>query len=284
MSSNDALKYYLALFGTVILWGSSFPAIKFLMYNIGEYTYTWTRGLLSLIFMSPYIAWYTYKNRLPKSCIRGGLYVGIFYTIGLWLQAWGTKYTTASNSAFITGLNVLFVHLFVALYYKKYNKYLLLGLVTGLSGLYLISNPGSPTGFGDFLVLLGAFMWALQILSVNKYSSCNSFLLVFFMFIPTQAFILGDIFSLRPISMSLQQLLVLIYLALFCNIGAFSLQAYGQRKIPPEAAATIFLLEPVFASVFSFMLLNEVMKPNQIIGAILILISTYIAARYTNFS
>ncbi len=278
---GDDPKYFIALFGTVILWGSSFPAIKFLMYSISGYRYTWIRGLLSLIFLTPYLIHYVKNNGLSGDCVRGGLYAGLFYSLGLWLQAFGTKYTTASNSAFITGLNVLFVHLFVALIYRRYSRYLMISLLLGLSGLYFISNPASPQGFGDLLVLLGAFMWAGQILVVDRYSRCNPFILVFFMFIPTQFFILGDIVYVSPFSITITDLLVLVYLALFCNIGAFTLQVYGQRGVSPETTATIFLLEPVFASVFSHILLGEGMAYRQIIGAFLILLSMYISARYS---
>ncbi len=280
-------KYLLALFGTVVFWGSSFPAIKYLMNIISEYSYTWVRGFFSIIFLTPYIIWFATRKGFSLRCLKGGLLAGVFYSLGLWLQAWGTRYTTASNSAFITGLNVLFVHVITGILYKRYSKELLLSLLTSILGLYFLTMPTDSlvaiqSRVGDFLVLLGAIMWALQILAVDKYSDCNPFVFIYFMFLPTMLFAIPDIVngSIQDVFVRIDAVLLLVYLALVCNIGAFSLQVYGQKKIRPEVTAIIFLLEPVFASIFSYFALGEIMTLNQIMGAFLILLSMYIASKH----
>ena len=280
-------KYLLALIGTVVFWGSSFPAIKYLMNIISEYSYTWVRGFFSIIFLTPYIIWFATRKGFSLRCLKGGLLAGVFYSLGLWLQAWGTRYTTASNSAFITGLNVLFVHVITGILYKRYSKELLLSLLTSILGLYFLTMPTDSlvaiqSRIGDFLVLLGAIMWALQILAVDKYSDCNPFVFIYFMFLPTMLFAIPDIVngSIQDVFVRIDAVLLLVYLALVCNIGAFSLQVYGQKKIRPEVTAIIFLLEPVFASIFSYFALGEIMTLNQIMGAFLILLSMYIASKH----
>ena len=280
-------KYLLALLGTVIFWGSSFPVIKYLMNIISEYSYTWVRGFFSIVFLTPYLLWFIAKKGFSLRCLKGGLLAGVFYSLGLWLQAWGTRYTTASNSAFITGLNVLFVHVFTAVFYKRYSKELLLSLLTSVAGLYLLTMPTDTitslqSRIGDFLVLLGAVMWALQILAVDKYSECDPFIFIYFMFLPTLFFAIPDTInnSFQNVFMRIDAILLLIYLALVCNIGAFSLQVYGQKRIRPEVTAIVFLLEPVFASIFSYFTLGEIMALNQLIGASLILLSMYIASKH----
>ena len=280
-------KYLLALIGTVVFWGSSFPAIKYLMNVTSEYSYTWVRGFFSIVFLTPYLLWFIARRGFSLRCLKGGLLAGVFYSLGLWLQAWGTRYTTASNSAFITGLNVLFVHVITAILYKRYSKELLLSLLTSILGLYFLTMPTdsmvySQSRIGDFLVLLGAVMWALQILAVDKYSDCNPFVFIYFMFLPTLFFAVPDLINsnIRNVFIRFDAVLLLIYLALVCNIGAFSLQVYGQKKIRPEVTAIIFLLEPVFASIFSYLALGEIMALNQLFGASLILLSMYIASRH----
>lgn len=174
----------------------------------------------------------------------------------------------------------MFVHLIVALAYKRYSRMLLVSLVFGVLGLYLVSSPSAVGRFGDFLVLIGAVMWALQIIVFDKYSRCNPFILVYFMFLPTLAFIFLDPAPPYILGLEISVLLGFIYLALFCSIGAFTLQAYGQRRVPPETAATIFLLEPVFASFFAYLFLGEVMVLKQLIGASFILLSMYLATKH----
>ena len=49
----------------------------------------------------------------------------------------------------------------------------------------------------------------------------------------------------------------LIYLGLVCNDIALSLQVFGQRWFKAYEAALIYLLEPVFRALFSFLAIGE---------------------------
>ncbi|HDI02081.1 MAG TPA: EamA family transporter, partial [Ignisphaera sp.] len=73
----------------------------------------------------------------------------------------------------------------------------------------------------------------------------------------------------------------LIYLGIACSVTAFALQAYGQRYVKPEIAALIFLLEPVVAAFFAWILLNEYLSVIQITGSIAIMSSIAMASRST---
>jgi drug/metabolite transporter (DMT)-like permease len=289
MCGEESLfRYYAALFGTVLFWGTSFPIIKYLMYFIDPYTYTWVRGLFSIIFLTPCVLYHFYRNGFRHGdleCLRGGLFAGVFYSLGLWLQAWGTGFTTASNSAFITGLNVLFVHLYVGFVYKRYSWGLGFSLLLSIAGLYLLTRGTIGfyiIGFGDFLVLLSAIMWAGQVLVIDKYSRCNPLVLVYYMFMPTLFFIIPSSRNYMIVSRNPIILVLLIYLALICNIAAFTLQVYGQKKIEPEKAAIIYLLEPVIATTLSYTILGETITIQKTIGATLILISIYTATKRRN--
>ena len=63
----------------------------------------------------------------------------------------------------------------------------------------------------------------------------------------------------------------LLYLALVCTPLANALQLYGQRWVRSVDAALIYLLEPVFAALFSHIFLGEGMTLRQVVGALLIL-------------
>ena len=274
----NRLKGLIALLGTTILWGSSFPAIKMVMGLVDEYTYTWLRGLIALLGLTPYVLYKSLSSkRIGMRVIKGGLLAGIAYSLGIWLQGWGTKYTTATNSAFITGLNVVFVHVYVALRQREYDWRLLLSLMLALTGLYLLTNPATSFNVGDLLVLLGAFMWAAQIIIVSMYSKEDPLMFTFYEVMPALLFIVPSIIARNFVMPSLSTLFLLAYLALVCSNAAFALQVYGQRYISPAVTAIIFLLEPVFATLFAYMVLGELLKGIQVLGAILILISMFIS-------
>ncbi len=276
-------KFYgiLALLLTTILWGSSFPIIKLVMLKISGYTYTWMRSFLALLLLLPYVLYLRNVGELKREVVKGGLIAGFAYALGLWLQGWGTKYTTASNSAFITGLNVVFVHAYVAFTLKNYDWKLILSLVLSLTGLYMLTSPSTGFNIGDFLVLLGAVMWAAQIIIIDKYSSSNPFALTFFEMIPALMFIIPSLLIKNISTVSLDTMLLLLYLAFFCSVMAFSLQVYGQRFVNPAVASIIFLFEPVFATFFAHILLSETLSTQQSIGASLILFAMFLAT--TNY-
>ncbi len=276
----------LVLILTSLLWGTSFPVIKILVTHISDYTYTWLRSLFAILGLAPYtVYYYIVKARASKSyyqdfihSLHGGLLAGVSYALGLWLQGLGTRYTTASNSAFITGLSIVFVHLYSALVVKKYHWTLALSLLLSISGLYFLTIPSTGFNIGDLLVLVGAFMWALQVIVVDKYSSSNPFILTFFEMLPALLFIIPDIVYLKLEIPQGIHLYMIVYLALICSDTAFALQVYGQRYVSPALASIVFLLEPVFASIFAYIIINEVLNIQQVIGAILILSAMFIAS------
>ena len=268
-----------ALLLTTVLWGSSFPVIKLVMSEISGYTYTWIRSSLALLILFPYVLHVCSTGKVGKETVKGGLLAGIAYALGLWLQGWGTSYTTASNSAFITGLNVVFVHTYVAFVLRDYSWKLALSLLLSVAGLYMLTVPSTGFNIGDFLVLLGAIMWAAQIIIIDKYSNSNSnpFAFTFFEMMPALVFAIPSLLSENVLAINLNIIGLLLYLAFFCSVLAFSLQVYGQRFVNPAVAAIIFLLEPVFAAFFAYALLAETFNAEQALGATLILVAMFIS-------
>jgi len=272
------LRGVLALTLTSIIWGSSFPIIKVVIADVSEYAYTWIRSLIAVMGLTPYVVYLYLRGYSLKSMSRGGLLAGIAYSLGLWLQGWGTKYTTASNSAFITGLNVLFVHLYTAVKKKCYSSKLGLSLFLSIAGLYLLTVPNFGPNVGDFLVLLGSIMWGIQVILVSTYSYGNPFVFTFFEMMPALFFIIPDVLEGGIEPLDAKSLKGIVYLALICGDIAFTLQVYGQRFISSAVAAIILLLEPVAAATFAFLILGEVMSSLQIIGAILIMLAMFLVS------
>jgi drug/metabolite transporter (DMT)-like permease len=79
---------------------------------------------------------------------------------------------------------------------------------------------------------------------------------------------------IRP-TLTVEILAYLAYLALACSIIAILLRVAGQRCISATTASLIFLLEPVFANLFSVLLGLEDIDLYKVTGGALILISLY---------
>jgi len=273
-----------ALLGTVVLWGSSFPGIKVVVGIVDPMTYVWLRSMIAAGVLAPYVVYRLLRGFDLRDSVRGGLVTGIVFALGLWLQGWGTHYTSASNSAFIIGLNVVFVHLYVTLIRRTYNWRLASSLAMSIGGLYLLTAPQGGFGLGDILVLLGAVMWAAQIILIDKYRPRDPIAFTYAELIPSTLFIIPALLIYGPPDLTLEAVMVTTYLAVACADGAFILQVYGQRYIDPATTAIIFLLEPVFATIFSIILLHEQIAILQLIGMIMILFALYLSIRWKAYA
>jgi len=269
------LKGFLFLLLTSLLWGSSFPAIKVVVSYVPAYYYVWFRSFIAILGLTPYLIYELRKG--DYSVIKGGLYTGCIYALGLWLQGWGTEYIPASNSAFITGLNVVFVHIITMLIGRRYNFKLGIALILSILGLYFITLPVGGFSVGDFLVLLSALMWALQVIMVGLYCRGNPIIFTFFETLPSLIFIIPCLAMNQLPIPRIDIILILVYLGLVCSNMAFIFQFLGQRILSPAVAAIIFLSEPVFAAILSGIFLHEILSFIQIIGAAFIILAMYIA-------
>jgi len=273
-----------ALIIASVVWGSTFPIIKIVVKHVNSFRYVWIRNLLAVLAMVPYIAYRLWKGSVAKRSVIGGLLIGSAYTLALWLQGLGTFYTTASNSAFITNLYFIYLHTYEALKRKRYDHRLAVAVIIALAGLYIMTSP-TGFGFGEAVVLVGSFIWALQILIVDRYSTTNPLDTTFFMLLPPLTLSILDamLFELPTISSLLPVVPHLLYLSLIASIVAYTLQLHGQKYVVASTASTIYLVEPASAPLFAMLIINESVSTAQIAGFALIMLALYlsITSRYS---
>lgn len=273
-----------ALIIASVVWGSTFLIIKIVVKHVNSFRYVWIRNLLAVLAMVPYIAYRLWKGSVAKRSVIGGLLIGSAYTLALWLQGLGTFYTTASNSAFITNLYFIYLHTYEALKRKRYDHRLAVAVIIALAGLYIMTSP-TGFGFGEAVVLVGSFIWALQILIVDRYSTTNPLDTTFFMLLPPLTLSILDAMLFEPptISSLLPVVPHLLYLSLIASIVAYTLQLHGQKYVVASTASTIYLVEPASAPLFAMLIINESVSTAQIAGFALIMLALYlsITSRYS---
>ncbi|WP_440059767.1 DMT family transporter [Thermogladius sp. 4427co] len=276
---NGRLPYITALVLTSIIWGSSFLFIKLSVSSIDGITYTFYRALISLLVLSP--IGLLRPREINTNALKKGLYVGVSYILGLSLQGLGTQYTTPSISAFVTGLNTVFVYIYDLFKGKGKSYRLAISLVLSTIGLYLLTKPSGGLNTGVILILLGAVAWAAEIILVGYYSSILSEDLVGFLIgLLTPGLALAPyVIAYNRFVPDTHTLLYILYLSVFCTIIASFLQVLGQKGVPAHVAATIYLLEPVSALLFSVVFYRENIVIQQAAGAILIIAAIYIVTR-----
>ena len=276
------LRADLLLLSVAIAWGVTFLMVQDAISTTPVYSFLFFRFALASLLMF-FIA-YKYLNFINKKTVIYGVILGVFLFSAFATQTFGLAYTQSSIVAFITGLNVICVPFLAYFIFKeKIRKNVLLGSFIAVFGLYLLTMSGTLTfEKGEFLTLICAFLFALQIIFTGKFSKeVNVFLLVLFQLITVA--ILSLIFSLLleektfDISYNYPFYKAVIITAVFATVYAFLIQTYMQQFTTATKTAIIFAMEPVSAAIFAYLTINELFTFTQVLGAILIVFATIIA-------
>lgn len=278
--SNKRLRADLALLVATIIWGSTFVAVKDALTDVSVVAYVAVRFGLSAVVMLP-IFWRSIRA-LNRRAVWAGTQIGLFLLAGYLFQTAGLKFTTPSKAAFITGSSVVIVPVILAIFGpRRITRWIWSGAICALIGLYFLTIPRegiSGLNRGDPLVFLAATMFALHIIFVGQYVEHHSvgeltFVQVAVTGLLATAFV--PVFSaLHWETPHWAWTGKLIYAVLITSIGStvigFSFQVWAQQYASPSHTAILISLEPVFATLTSWLLAREHLGPRTLIGAGLI--------------
>ncbi len=278
---SKQLKADIALLLVTIGWGISFILTKNSLKELPTYNFLAIRffiafAISSFIFVKKMI-------KINKQTIFYSIILGIMLYAAYAFQTVGLNYTSASKSAFITGLNVILVPVFLTIMMKKFpNKKILLSSILALIGLGLLTLNDDITriNIGDIYTFLSAIVLALHIIYVGKYTvkvESISLAIIQLGIVSLLSF-LTSLATENPIIPENPKVWFnIIFLSIICTSGAFIVQSIAQRYTSSTHTALIYTCEPVFAGVFGYVLLGEVLSTKGTIGAVLIISSMLLA-------
>lgn len=262
-----------------VIWGSTFAVVKDTMNSVNEYYLIFVRSIIAAIPLLVITLIKNPKSLFNKEILRKGAIIGIALGLTYGFQNLGMLYTSAGNSAFIMASNVIFVPIFLVLFYKnRFNGKSVISIVIVVLGLGLLTyKEGTQLNPGDLLTLIGAAITALHIIWTGRFVK-NSDLLALvtyqFLFAALLAFVAS--ISLSPesftASYSAESWGAMIYLGLLGSLFCYFITVWAQKYVDYVTVTLIFSLEPVFASVFSFYFIGEILGAQQLFGASLILL------------
>lgn len=274
------LRADLVLLFVALFWGASFS----LMRNVTDYLPP--IGYLAIRFILAAVALLLIFHRrlksIDKMTLLSGTIIGVFLFLGMGLQVLGIAQTTATNSAFITGLNFVFVPLISAFLLKKRpGKIVLVGVAVAFGGLLLLSGGLTLSfNFGDFLTLLCAICFAMQIIVIDRYTERHDPVLLGVVQITVAAvlFILAWlVFDRQPMPMLNTPFVwfVLLWTGLGGTAFCFAAQTVVQKNTTPTHTAVILTMEPVFGALFALFIPDtdgtvETMTVLKAVGCLLI--------------
>jgi drug/metabolite transporter (DMT)-like permease len=277
---SRSLKAHLLLIMITLIWGVTFVVIKNALGDISVLLFNAIR--LSLAAVTLALVFHRALPRISGGSVRYGALLGFLMWLGSELQISGLKYTMPSKSAFLTGVAVVLVPVFLAIFWKrKIGLWSAAGVGFAFLGLYLLTVPVSSGGFnlasvsrGDLLTLAAAVVFAFHIIFMGHATHYYAWQQIAVLQTVTAAILMIAAVPLGPPSYVVWSARVIwgILITGFLSLAlAFTIQAWAQQFTPATHTALIFSLEPVFAALTSFIFLGERMGTRGALGALLIL-------------
>ena len=273
---------FACLIACTFIWGTTFIAQDTGMDNIGPFTFNSVRFFVGFLTVAPFVLLFEKKKVYEQIKVKRNQFykliipVGIFLFLATALQQASLLYTDVANSAFFTIFYVPMVPIIVYfLFSEKLHWSIWPSVLACVIGGYLLSDVGDANmRFGDSLVLVGALFWALHIIYIGKI--INQFDLPFFiallqnLVVAALSFLLAVIFEEIDFSKIKLETFEILYAGILSGGAAFALQLFGQRNISVAPAAIVMSLEGVFAAIAAWIILNQILGLNNIIGCALI--------------
>lgn len=224
------------------------------------------------------------KKKFPfKDVAIGGTCCGLALFVGSNLQQHAFNYIDAGKVGFITALYMLIVPV-IGLFLKQKAKFnVWIGVFCGVIGLYFLSIPeGSFTiGKGELITIFCAIGFAVHILVIDRFcQKVNNVALSCMQFFVAGglSIICMFIFEEPKTDEIMSAWLPLLYAGVMSSGVAFTVQIFGQRYTPEPAVASILLCtESVFAVLFGWLLLKQMLSPRELFGCLIMFIAIIIS-------
>ncbi len=204
---------------------------------------------------------------------------GFFFAIDLVSWHWSIKYTTVANATLLANFAPLWVMLWAGrLFGERITPRFLgaLGLAfVGAAVLMSASFQFDPERlFGDALSLVTAIAYGSYMLTVKKLRETCS---------PQEIMAWSGLFAVplmfaaalasgeTMMTTQLNGWLVLLGLALISHLAGQGLIAYAFGHLPAALTSLNLLLQPVFAAALGWVLLDEALGGQQLLGAAIVL-------------
>jgi drug/metabolite transporter (DMT)-like permease len=249
------------------------------VYSIAFYRILFSVVLLLFFFLSS-------KNRLaPFKFERGKLtlfgFLHGFIIIGYFIAIRFTSIATAVLLVYSSSLWIVIFSSFIL--HEKINRASFFALLLGLFGLFLVSSPSFSAGglslLGMIAGLLAGIGFALVYTLSKTFKHYDKISLTFWQNLISLPFVLlFFLFNFSSFPAPIDWVYLLFLAGLFTTIP-FILVYKGFDKVPAHKGGILMLLDIIFPLLFALLLFSEVPSIKVSIGALLIIISSYLATR-----
>ena len=261
---------FLALVAVTAVWGSTFPLSKDLLTRIPVTDYLGLRFLLAAAVLG--LARPGIVRRIDRRSLGVGAALGLCYAAGQALQFFGLPHTSATVSAFVVSMYVVFTPLLAALLLRERpGGATLFAAVLAGAGVGAMSLRGWALGTGEALTLAAAALYGLHILGLSRWATGRTaYSLTFVQLLTIGGCLLAwgahdGVQGPRP-----DDVMTFLYLSVVAGAGAMLVQTWAQSHVSSAAAAVVMVLEPVWAAFFGVAVWQEPLAGRTVVGGALV--------------
>jgi drug/metabolite transporter (DMT)-like permease len=270
----NRIKAAVLLLTTTFFWGITFTVVKQAIETVDVFVFLAQRFILAFVLILPICIWK--GKRLDLKTVKNGSVMGLVLFGAFAFQTVALLYTTASNTGFLTGMNVVIVPVLASFLFRhRITSAVKVAIILATAGLFLLCGNGSLNfNMGDVLAIICAVCISLHLIFTGEFvRNCD-----FYWLTAVQLGIVA-LFSIIGAVYNGQQVLVwhphllwpLLVCSLIATVFAFLVQTSMQRFISHTKTALIFCTEPVFAAIYAWLVLDEKLGYYGLLGAVLIL-------------
>jgi len=275
-------RYPLLLLLVTVVWGMTFPVLKVATGVLSGVEITTLRFCIAALCMLPFVP------GISLAAWRDGFWLGALALFSMAAQAYGLQFIASNRSAFLTSLNVLMVPLLGLLLGGRPGWLIFVAAALACVGIGMMSYDGEADLWADVATLFAALAYAVYTMGMSARAPLHSAVQlaaaqVWCMAAMGLVWTLFDSGSARVLSLpeviSLEVLLGLLFLGALASAATFFLQALAQTHVSAEQAAIIYAMEPVFAALFGWIYLAELMTPMAQAGALVVVLAVVLSQR-----
>jgi drug/metabolite transporter (DMT)-like permease len=279
---RNVLLPVLALLGAMVLWASSFIALKLAFSAYDSMVVIFGRMVIASVCFLPFAG--MVKRNMPR---REDIPAILFMLacepcLYFLFEAAALKNTSASQAGMITAMLPLMVGIAAGLYLKEQvSVKTVLGFLLAIIGACLLSlaarsdhaSPNPVLGnFYEFMAMVCATGYTVSLKRLSKRYEA--------LFLTALQAFAGGIFFLPFLFMPFTTMPVrfepvpgfsIVYLGIFVTMGAYGLYNYAVSKVPASQASAFVNLIPVLTVIFGWIILGERFSPLQYVASLLVI-------------
>jgi drug/metabolite transporter (DMT)-like permease len=287
-----ALPYLLVLVAAAS-FGGNWVAARIVNFEVAPFALSFWRWAVAGVLLFPFALAQLredaplFRAHWPKLFVFGAVGAGGFTLLGYW----GVSYTSAINATLLNSSLPLFVvPLSWLLLGLTVSARQLLGLALSLAGVASIVSGGNLQTFlqlklnpGDFLILGGAFLWAIYTVTLKWRPPLRALSFLFATIVSAASvslpFYLWEIGTGRSMTMTPTAVAVIAYLAIFPSIIAYICWNQAVAALGPNVVGFFNPVIPVFGILFAVAFLAEPLRAYHLAGFALVLAGVVLTSR-----